>query len=429
MIIHLPIGFLLLAIIFDAVSYHKNYAYLSRAVPFSLLIGFASAAVACVLGFMLSLNGDYDHQTLSNHKLSGISLTLIAGLLYAMTTALFKKRVISLSRRVFSGLCVATLLLLSYAGHQGANLTHGNNYITLETLLHEERDKPATVDEAMIFEDVVHPVLEKRCMQCHQASKKKGRLSMESLAALLKGGKSGPSVVPGNLNESEMFRRITLDPAHEDFMPTDGKTPLTKAETEMLIWWIETGMAVKEKRISELKDHQQIKPLVASYLGLGEPRGMGVKLVTGQKLNAEIPDTLDLRSVENLRKKGLVVRVMLKRPVMLDVTLPPRSGRKMREIVNDLKPVARNIIWLNLSDNGLTEDDLQILGQMSNLEKLRLEKNPISDGLSSHLKDLKYLEALNLNETKISPAGLDKLQENPALQRIYTWKTLCDSSN
>ena len=66
---------------------------------------------------------------------------------------------------------------------------------------------------------------------------------------------------------------------------------------------------------------------------------------------------------------------------------------------------------------------------MSNLEKLRLEKNPVSDGLSNHLKDLKYLEALNLNETKISPKGLHKLQSNPALQRIYTWRTLCDSLN
>ena len=428
MMIHLPIGFLLLAIVFDVASYSKNYEYLRRAVPFTLMTGFASAAVACVLGFMLSLKGDYDGQTLSNHKLSGISLTLMAGVLYVMTTSLFK-RMISLSRRVFSCLCVSTLLLLSYAGHQGANLTHGNNYITLETLLHKDPGKPASVDEAMIFEDVVHPILEKRCMQCHQSSKKKGRLSMESLAGLLKGGKTGPSVVPGNLHESELFTRITLDPSHEDFMPTDGKPPLTKAETEILIWWIESGMAVKEKRLSELKNHQKIKPLVASYLGFGEPSVTDVKLFTAQKVNAEIPDTLDIRSVENLRKKGLVVRVMLKRPVMLDVTLPPRSGRKMSEIVNDLKPVAGNIIWLNLSDNGLTENDLQILRQMSNLEKLRLEKNPVSDGLSNHLKDLKYLEALNLNETKISPKGLHKLQSNPALQRIYTWRTLCDSLN
>src|SRR3989337_1747944 len=163
LIIHLPIGFILLAIIFHAVSYHKKYAYLNGAVPFTLLIGFASAVGACVFGFMLSLTGDYDGPILKNHKLSGIILTLMTGLLYWMTTAPFRK-IIALPRRVFSALLAATFILLSYAGHQGANLTHGSNYITLETLFRENREKPVRVGEAMIFEDIVHPVLEKRCM-------------------------------------------------------------------------------------------------------------------------------------------------------------------------------------------------------------------------------------------------------------------------
>lgn len=427
LIIHLPIGFLLLAIIFDIVSYHKKFKYLNRAVPFTLLIGFASAATACVLGYMLSRTGDYDHQILNNHKLTGISLALMAGMLYGVTTSSFKK-IIRVPRPLFSALSAATFILLSYTGHQGANLTHGANYITLETLMHKEREKPASIEEAMIFEDVVHPILEKRCMQCHQAGKKKGRLSMESLATMLKGGKSGAAVVPGNLVESELFRRITLDPSHEDFMPTDGKTPLTKAETDIIRWWIEKGMAVEGKRISELRDHGEIKPLAASFLGLGG-HAAEVNILTGQKINAEIPDTLDMTRVENLRKKGLMVRVLLQKPVMLDVTLPPRSGKKMGDIVNDLKPVVRNIVWLNLSDNGFTENDLGILEHMSNVEKLRLEKNPISDGIGAHLERLKYLEAVNLNETKISPAGLSKLQQNPAIQRVYTWKTMCDSVN
>lgn len=428
LIIHLPIGFLLLAIIFDIVSYHKKFEFLHRAVPFTLLIGFASAAAACVLGYMLSRTGDYDHQILNNHKLSGISLALMAGMLYGLTTASFRK-VIRVPRPLFSALSTATLILLSYTGHQGANLTHGSNYITLETLMHKEREKPASIEEAMIFEDVVHPILEKRCMQCHQAGKKKGRLSMESLATMLKGGKNGPSVVPGNLIESELFVRITLDPSHEDFMPTDGKTPLTKAETDIIRWWIEKGMAVEGKKISELKDHEEIKPLASSLSGFNSPSGSQVNILTGQRINADIPDSLHISSVENLRKKGLVVRVMLQKPAMLDVTLPPRSGKKMGGIANDLRPVAKNIIWLNLSDNDFTENDLDILKLMSNVEKLRLEKNPISDGISTHLEGLKYLEAVNLNETKLTPAGLVNLRKNSAIQRIYTWKTRCDSLN
>ncbi|MEX2232395.1 MAG: c-type cytochrome domain-containing protein [Cyclobacteriaceae bacterium] len=428
LIIHLPIGFLLLAIIFDGISYHKKYGYLIRAVPFTLLIGFASAAAACVLGFMLSFTGDYDDQILNNHKFSGISLTLTAGILYVMTTTAFRK-IISMPRALFSGLSIATLFLLGYTGHQGASLTHGNNYISLETLMRQERAKPTQVEEAMIFEDVVHPVLEQRCAQCHQAGKKKGRLSMESMATMLKGGKHGPAVVPGNLTESELFQRIALDPSHEDFMPADGKTPLTKTETELIRWWIEKAMAVEGKKISELKDYQAIRLLAASSLGLGGKPHAALGSLTGQKINENIPDTLEMTLVENLRKKGLVVRLMSQKPAMLDVTLPPGSGKTMDDIVNELKPVSRNIIWLNLSGNGFTENDLGILKLMSNMEKLRLEKNPISDGISNHLVGLNYLEAVNLNETKITTACVSRLRQNPAIKRIYTWKSRVDNLN
>jgi hypothetical protein len=117
---------------------------------------------------------------------------------------------------------------------------------------------------------------------------------------------------------------------------------------------------------------------------------------------------------------------MLQKPLMLDVTLPARSGIKMDAIANELMPVAKNIIWLNLSDNGFTEDDLAILAQMSNVEKLRLEKNPISDGICRHLQGMKYLEALNLNETRVSSACLNNLRQNGTIKRIYTWKAVND---
>ncbi len=428
LIIHLPIGFLLLAILFDAISYQKKFGYLRQAVPFTLLIGFFSAVTACVFGYMLSLTGDYDNQILNNHLISGICLTLFAGILYAFTTPHFRK-FLTISRPLFSGLSVATFILVSYTGHQGASLTHGNDYISLETLTHQQREKPANIEEAMLFEDVVQPILEKRCFQCHRADKKKGKLSMENLALMLKGGKHGPSVVPGSLDESELFKRITLDPSHEDFMPTDGKTPLTKSETEIIRWWIEKGMASEGEKLSIIKDHEEIISLASSTLGLSGPASEETAGLAFEKINVNIPDLTDFAPIDNLRKKGLVIRVMLQKPVMLDVTLPSRSGKKMSDIQDDLTPIAKNIIWLNISNNGFTEKDLIILKDMSNLEKVRLEKNPISDGITAHLEGLQFLVAVNLNETKLTNAGLNRLQQNPAIKRIYTWKTMCDNLN
>jgi hypothetical protein len=101
-----------------------------------------------------------------------------------------------------------------------------------------------------------------------------------------------------------------------------------------------------------------------------------------------LPDSVNNSQLQGLRKHGFVVRVMLQKPLVLDITLPPRLEKAMAEIVNYLKPPAAHIVWLNLSNNGLAADDVVILQHMENLEKLRLEKNLVSDDISNHLVNL-----------------------------------------
>ena len=48
---------------------------------------------------------------------------------------------------------------------------------------------------------------------------------------------------------------------------------------------------------------------------------------------------------------------------------------------------------------------------MTNLEKLRLEKNPLSDKIILPLSGLHHLEALNLNETNVTQLGIEKLKQ------------------
>jgi len=411
LIVHLPIGFLLLAILFELASYFRQYQHLKSAVSFTLFLGFVSAIVACVSGYVLSLTGDYDFQRLGNHKLAGIFVAIVSGLLFLMTTAQFIK-ILPIPRLTFSSLCIVLFVSLMYTGHQGGNLTHGSDYISLTVLMAEQREKPTTVEDAFLFEDVVHPLLIKRCSQCHRASKQKGKLSMQSLSTLQKGGKTGPAVVGGKLTESELYKRITLDPSHEKFMPADGKTPLTKGEVNVIKWWIEKGMAMEGKTIGEMKNVEGIKSSAAVFLGLIETEDANeLAASSGREVNADIPLVFNMALADSLRKKGVNVRVMLHRPVMLDVTLPPGFDKKIDFIVSDLKAIARNVIWLNLS---------------ANLEKLRLEKNPIGDGVCNQLTGLHHLEAVNLNETRITSACIKKLKQMPALKRVYSWKTVVD---
>jgi uncharacterized membrane protein len=421
-VVHLPIGFLALAILFELLSYFKKFEQLKIAIPITLLVGFITAVLSCIFGYLLSLGGEYEFSKINNHKIAGITLAVASGLLFISTTTVVKK-IFSIPRLIFSSLCVVVLLIMIYTGHQGGSLTHGSDYLSIKLIDEPIRKKPISVAEALLFEEVVQPILIQRCGQCHREGKMKGQFSVQTLETLLKGGKTRAAVVAGSLNKSELFNRITLDPSNEKYMPADGKTPLTKAEIEIIQWWIEKGMATKGKKIAELKVSPEIQSKIAVVLGIENSIAVSETAKTeNSKINPEIPAILNTALIDSLRNKGINVRLMLHQPVMLDITIPPGMSASINSIKPILQSIAKNVIWLNLSDNGLTDNDLDFLSGMTNLEKLRLEKNPITDKIVPQLSGLKHLEAVNLNETNVSEAGIEKLKQVPGIKRVYQWK-------
>ena len=421
-VVHLPIGFIALAILFELLSYFKKFEQLKIAIPITLLVGFITAVLSCIFGYLLSLGGEYELSQINNHKIAGITLAVASGLLFISTTD-FVKKIFSIPRLIFSSLCVVVLLIMIYTGHQGGSLTHGSDYLSIKLINEPIRKKPSSVAEALLFEDIVQPILIQRCGQCHREGKMKGQFSVQTLETLLKGGKTRAAIVAGSLNKSELFNRITLDPSNEKYMPADGKTPLTKAEIEIIQWWIEKGMATKGKKIAELKVSPEIQSKIAVVLGIGNSIAVSETAITeNSKINPEIPAISNTALIDSLRNKGINVRLMLHQPVMLDITIPPGMNASLNTIKPILQSIAKNVIWLNLSDNGLTDNDLDFLSGMTNLEKLRLEKNPITDKIVPQLSGLKHLEAVNLNETNVSEAGIEKLRQVPGIKRVYQWK-------
>ncbi|MEP6750464.1 MAG: DUF2231 domain-containing protein, partial [Bacteroidota bacterium] len=156
LVVHLPIGFLLLAMMFDLLSYFSKYAYLKEAVSFTLFASFIAAVTSCIFGYLLSLSGDYNDVVLGNHKFAGIILTIITSLLFIATTKKAQS-FFTIPAGLFSSLFAGVIVLMAYTGHQGGTLTHGSTYLSMETLTQEHRKKPANVEDALIFEDVVHP--------------------------------------------------------------------------------------------------------------------------------------------------------------------------------------------------------------------------------------------------------------------------------
>ncbi|MGH8246873.1 MAG: DUF1549 domain-containing protein, partial [Gammaproteobacteria bacterium] len=86
----------------------------------------------------------------------------------------------------------------------------------------------------------VQPLLAARCGACHLGENPQGGLLLHSRADLLKGGASGPAIVPGSSRESLLIQRVTGFRA--PVMPMGGE-PLAEREIEMLRAWIDDGAA------------------------------------------------------------------------------------------------------------------------------------------------------------------------------------------
>jgi len=94
----------------------------------------------------------------------------------------------------------------------------------------------AAADQATAFEARIRPVLVARCISCHGPDKQKAGLRLDSLAAMLRGGESGPAIVAGDAAASNLVAAIR----HESWeMPPDGR--LADGEIEALAAWIDAG--------------------------------------------------------------------------------------------------------------------------------------------------------------------------------------------
>lgn len=109
--------------------------------------------------------------------------------------------------------------------------------LALATTLSASASEPTGVD---FFEAKIRPVLVDRCLKCHSAETKKlmGGLALDSKAGVLRGGDSGPAVIPGNLSESHLLQAIAYTGDFYD-MPPDGK--LSDATIADFRRWIEAG--------------------------------------------------------------------------------------------------------------------------------------------------------------------------------------------
>ena len=90
------------------------------------------------------------------------------------------------------------------------------------------------------FESKIRPLLAEKCYKCHSvdSNRIKGGFLIDSKPGLLKGGESGPAIIPGDARNSRLIQMVER---HPDFEAMPPKSKLSQSEIASLITWIDRG--------------------------------------------------------------------------------------------------------------------------------------------------------------------------------------------
>ena len=200
---------------------------------------------------------------------------------------------------------------------------------------------PRAAERPAVTQHDIAPLMMLRCAVCHGPRKQEGKLDLRTRESMLRGGKSGPAIVPGKPGESLMLKKI-----HAGKMPprlkvvTASVKPMEPREIALLTKWIELGAPTAEPPKS--------KPYPVSandqkFWAFNPPVRPTIPKFNNRK--SKIVNPIDAFILRKLKAKGLSLsptanKQTLIRRATFDLTgLPPTPG-EVRAFLKDDSPDA-----------------------------------------------------------------------------------------
>ncbi len=253
LLVHFPVGLLVVAFFLELLTLKGKKTGLREGITWMVYIGAISAALSALFGWFLKTQEAYTGDLVDNHQYTGIATAVLAIITALILKSSLKKETLNLKLYRFT--LTLTVVLLSIAGHLGANLTHGEDYLTAvlpgNKVEYNDEESGALLTELNGAAELtelqqdklslkVRGLFAHKCYQCHSDNKQKGGLVLEHKEGVFKGGETGPAVVAGKPEESEIYKRIILPANDKKVMPTKGKL-LTAQEIALVKLWIKEG--------------------------------------------------------------------------------------------------------------------------------------------------------------------------------------------
>ncbi|SOE23983.1 Uncharacterized membrane protein [Spirosomataceae bacterium TFI 002] len=405
LVLHFPITLLFLAFVYEVLPskwFVENNEIYTQLANLLLLFAAISAGLTAVFGLFLSLESGYDPDSLFWHKYLGSGLVILSTILY------WFKNWRPENKKVSKVIAFISLLALMIGAHKGADITHGEGFLLGD--FGKKVREPVAFEDALVFEDLVMPILEDKCTSCHNKQKAKGELIMTSMADLLKGGKSGEIFTVGHPETSTLVERLLLPLEDEEHMPPSGKPQLDADEIAILRLWIKHKADVKLKLASI--------PPNDSLSILGRKR-IGVKDKTKEySFEAANPDV-----IEELNNPYRVIMPLSRNSPAVEVSFygtKEYSGERLEELLK----IKTQIVSLQLNKIPVKDADLKVIEQLENLDQLNVNFSEVSSSGLLGLKELKKLEKLSIAGIDINRVDIEKLiKAQKGLKSIHVWNT------
>ena len=207
------------------------------------------------------------------------------------------------------------------------------------------RDAEDKLIAKMVTERQVHAILSAKCWVCHGRTEQKAGLDLRTRAAILKGGKSGPAIVPGKPSDSLLIKRITAQemppPKLQEQFSVRG---LTDSELEKITQWIAAGALADDEKpveVSAAADPMVREKDRAFWAFTAPQRGT----VPNVQAKARVRNPIDAFILEKLEAKGTSLsgdadrRTLMRRAYLDLIGLPP-TPEEVQAYLADANPKA-----------------------------------------------------------------------------------------
>lgn len=416
LVVHLPIGIFILGYCFELLfrfGFHKLVPS-RKVVVLAYSLGLLAGLISAVTGWLLTFSEDYGIEPLNNHKQLGL-----ATLAVMLLVIIYQVKAPASKYRLKLAASSLALLLIALTGHYGGNLTHGSNYLVEygPSFLHDDPNafldqiRKKDPDSLVIYQDLIHPLIQSKCLECHSAENKKGGLKLETYKDLFREGNHDIPVLAGNPDLSELFQRISLPKNHEKVMPPRGPG-IGYTDTQIIRYWIDNGADSLATFNSEKMSEELIALLKRDYELDFSPRSYYEKVKV---------DSLDALILEDLRSKNFKVSYLGSNNLLLDVEYTGDTIQK--EQINALNRVSGQITFLKIRACNLSDDMIEKIADLPHLTRADLSSNPITGRIVPFLVAKPHLEMVNLNQTRFTSESVQKLLEKSGLSRIYLTNT------